>query len=688
MPAGRRLGLALSAALSFLPGCREGGDKGGGAPGGDGDSGEDTGPVGGDARFSLLPDGQLNHLLPQYIGLDRDSRRLYFTSNASRTLAAVDVDAGELLGVYPLPDTAQPRTGLRVDATGLVWVSAGAEPALTRFDPATGEATAVDSGLVAIAGLARRPEGGVVALGATAVEGESAMVVIDPDGAMLTSVPVTHSTFGFSESGRGQVAVLEAQGSHLPSVLRLLDPDDLSEQGRVAAEDLVEHPGTFAPLVDLGLGRFAAVWGDTLLVIDGDTNTWTLRVEGTENKSAVPVEGGLLVFDRLSADPATAPLHGEQRAYDDDLNPIGEAVPTGKNTGYATLDPLTGLVWMNSEGSTEVLAMDPASGEIRVRVRSGEHLESVAVLAPAEGEAGGDAVVTDAVWFTGRLTNTVGRIDLQTGATTVTEALTWPVAPLLQGGALYVVTQMSNELVTLDPDTLAVRASVPLDLTLNGTLTFDDLAGDPARGSLFLSQTLDHVLVELDAATGIERGRWALSGAAPTDENKPGHDQLMAIGPRWLVLCTHSGEASLIDPDRALAEPLPVPEALRRSLSRAARFEHLSPVLSVGGGHFYIDGVAFNAGTFEPAPAYDVDADLLIGELDGQRLAYAGSDGGELRLLDEAGAVIARRALGLGADAAPTFTLQVSGGRPRLIVSDFETAAVSVLDLRDLTPGG
>ena len=44
-----------------------------------------------------------------------------------------------------------------------------------------------------------------------------------------------------------------------------------------AESTVLFYDRTFAPLVDLGLGRFAAVWGDTLLVIDGDTNTWTLR---------------------------------------------------------------------------------------------------------------------------------------------------------------------------------------------------------------------------------------------------------------------------------------------------------------------------------------------------------------------------------------------------------------------------
>jgi hypothetical protein len=53
-------------------------------------------------------------------------------------------------------------------------------------------------------------------------------------------------------------------------------------------------------------------------------------------------------------------------------------------------------------------------------------------------------------WFTGRLSNLLGRVDLATGAmTTTTEALLWPVAPTLLDGRLFVLAQMSGQLVEI-----------------------------------------------------------------------------------------------------------------------------------------------------------------------------------------------------------------------------------------------
>lgn len=617
-----------------------------------------------DRVASRLASDHLNHLLPQHVAVDDARRRVYATSNAFEHLLVVDADTHALLDVVDLGALGPHRNGLEVDPDGQVWVSAGETPALVAWDPATDAVLSPQTGLLAVASLTSRQGGGVVALGAT-VDGD-AMQVIDPEGALVTSEGMTRATFGLTTSRAGDLVVFHSPGGGSPSELRVVSTDDLSLRYACQPAEHLDHPAKMARVHEVDSGRFVAVWDTDVAVLScRDEEPWVVTTIGAENKSAVAVDDGFLVFDRLAPETDEAPLHGVARRFDLALGELAEPVDTGKNSGYAASDPATGHVWLNSEGTSELLVLDAATGEIVDRVRTGEHVETI-VADPAGGVA----------WYTGRLNDAVARVDFATGEVTLAEGpFVWPVAPVLLDGRLYVLGQMTHELTVLDPDTLQVEARLPVDVPVNPALTFASMVAHPTRGTLLFTHSGEHRLVEVDPSTGDVVNAWALTGAPPEDLDTPARLEVVTGADVALVVRSQDLLASRVDLVSGEVSAVDLGEEAVAGLREATgQLERLSPVLSTG--IVYVGGYAFDAASLERAPDADVPADRVVGEIDGHLLAWSG-DAAELLLLDGDGAIEARLAVDLAEDAAPTFRL----AGERVYVTDLERATVREVGL-------
>ncbi len=489
------------------------------------------------ATVSLLPAGQANLLVPIQVGLDPIGRRLYVSSNGLPTLAEVDLDAAALVAVHDLSEMSALHPLVAADEEGLVWLGFQKGAPLASFDPTKGVYTVVDVRVAQVHALVSVEGGGAVAAGAATEGGHDVLLALRQDTSPL-QFDLVGSVLGLDPAtGGGVNALVSDARAEPPAAMVTLSGDTLVEQARCALADGQDASSGFSWFDELPGVGFAISQGRTVAALDCGTGLWNeLPVPG-ENYAVFGLsDGTFAVLDRVGGADRN---WGLARTFDSALSETRDAVQVGKNSGYGARDPATGLVWMNSEGTGEVWAWRPESGEVEARVRLGAHVESITI----------DPSAPDVVVFTGRLSSSVGRANLRTGELVVVEdTLTWPVSPCFIGSRLFMLDDLTSTVVELDPISLSVMQRFDVGLGPNSTLTLSDLAADAERGWLYVSNGGTGDVAALDVDSGAIAGAWSLLGATP-DADTPGRLELAVAAGGLVALRNSDGELRRLDPD-------------------------------------------------------------------------------------------------------------------------------------------
>ncbi|MFH1464378.1 MAG: hypothetical protein ABIO70_08315 [Pseudomonadota bacterium] len=566
---------------------------------GTGDTGEPWVDDGLTHTWSFLQEGLLNDLLPLHVAVDSAARRAYAFSLKLGTIAVIDLDQGALLDVID-PGYGGGTADLTVLPSGTLWVLRQRSiPALIRIDLASGDITAVETGLGSAAGILRRPDGSFVVTGSRA-EDDDVVQFLDADLNLLDTWESESPVRGIVPVGDDRFAILYGATT---GRVNIYDIETLEQLQTCVA------PVAGSTLTQLSDGNFVSASDTFLGLARCDGHAGLTVTAGTENKSTVPWGDGFFVFDRIgTADPNWA----EARFYDASMRQGLYVYPTGKNSGYAALDSQRGLAWVNSEGTTEVLAMDLDNGDILHRVRVGVHLESVA----------GDPDHPWRVFVTGRLSNTLAVADLRDDSLHVVEpTFDWPVAPTVQGGDLWVLDQLTARLHRLSGRTLEELGDVDLGWPADTTLTISDMKLHPERGTLFVTHGGENALAEVDPSDGGVLHTWKLGGE-PLDRDAPGRLELV-IGAHdvYTVRC-YDGQITRIDPDQA--DPISQGAPLIEQLSQESRMQMAA--LSEDEAILYLNGVAISTATLERDPTQDHPWTVPLAEQYGYWLAWRDAD--------------------------------------------------------------
>ena len=573
----------------------------------------------------------LNHVQPFEIAVDPQRRRGFSTSLASRTVAVYDLDWSAVVAMVPIGPRPLVYPDVAVDDQGVAWITSYSHPPLVRLVPDNGERTFPEGEI----SLARR---------VVAVAGGGAVVL------------------GNDREDRAVLALLDAAGVEIVSTV--LDVDGL---GLVALDDarigvLVGGDGTgeleIRRLADLEVeercdipfpaGRGAALTDGTVLVASrtrvgragcgGEPAAdWAT---GIENQDVVALDDGTaLVLDRIGPDD---PNLGVARRWGRDGPEDPDGFPTAKNTGYGAFDPVLGRVWANSEGTSEVVWLNPDEGALAGALRTGTHLDGLALDPEVEG----------GVVLTGRLSDTVLRLDVFDAAAR-SDQVRWPFSPVIDPdrGRIWVLSQTSATVHGLDQATLVTQELLPTGDAPNGLLTFGTLDLHPERRTLLVAESAADALIELDPDGGGELGRWPLGGPAIDDPDVIGQ---LAVHPlpgddAALVCRTTDGRVQRVDlASRDVRTAwLDAPATAALGEGNAVHSTTLLP----DRGLLYVGGVALDATTLDRRTESDLDVLRVVGvdptdsegaliavDPGGRRLLRIAQDGellGELTLADK-----------------------------------------------------
>jgi DNA-binding beta-propeller fold protein YncE len=542
----------------------------------------------------LLPDQAFpNHIQPFEVALDPAARLLYVTALGTPTVAIVDVDTAALIGMIPLGGSAVTRPDLAVDADGRVWVIGEKGFGAVRVDRGTQDrhetgllvegdsVLAVPGGDTLISGQAGRELGGFsgpVLVGVDAAGQAGAGVQLEATAPAI-----------FALDGGARVGVLLRTG-----VLEVRDAATLALEERCGLDFVAQ--------------RGAQLDGGAIVVAD-DTHLgvatcrgvegWTARV-GVENKDVIALGDHALVLDRIGAGAWNPNLGVAWRVSAEGVEDR-PAFATAKNTGYGALDPETGLLWVNSEGTGEVWAIDPDSGEVAARVRTGLFVDGLA-LAPG---------VAGRRYVTGRLTDALLRIDDGALDLDRSDAVRWPWAPVVDAerGLLWVLSQTTGVVHAFDLAGLEWQQSIDPQLDDNALLTFSGLGLDPDSGHLWLADSASDTLLELSPDTGRALRRRALGGPPITDPDAIGELTVLPDGEGGvLVARSNDGRALRYLPEHDELWSGGVEKEALDGVSEVdfARLDADRRVLWLG-------GAAVDALTLERRADEDLDVERVIG---------------------------------------------------------------------------
>ncbi|MDP7112596.1 MAG: hypothetical protein QGH45_11570, partial [Myxococcota bacterium] len=539
----------------------------------------------------LLADDESNHLLPLHLDVDPASRRAWCISRLLGTVAQVDLDTAEVLTVVPRFSDSVNTPRIAGDGPDRFWLARSSAPALIRVEAGSGEMTPVELGLEAARAVLRLDEERLVVAGTLSAGGD-VLLVIDGDGEVVQERELDGAALGLRSMDGGDFAVL-MRSDHVD--VRAADTLDR----RYSCPLNIDVTSTDNRFARLSSGDFVVSANGSvgLAVCDGGSPLAVLG--GNENREVVALADEALVLDRIGGDE---PNWGEMRRYDADLVETGPPIQTGKNSGYGGLDGESGLFWMNSEGSTEIWAIDPGDNEVVHRVRTGVHVESVAIDPDRPGE----------VFVSGRLSDTLYRVDLADGSgdpLTADLAFHWPVRPLVAGGGLQLLDHLEGVLHELDPDTFEERASLDLGGGIDRSLTLADAALHSGRGTLFVSLGGANALVEVDLEHGEVVGRWEL-GSEPLDRDEAGRLEVLIRGDEILTVRSADGRITRIDPE--LSEPLASAAPVAELLPGQTRLQ-LS-VLSANDALLYIGPFAIDVSTLDRRPGKDREWTFAIAQ--------------------------------------------------------------------------
>jgi len=536
-----------------------------------------------------------NHTSTFEIALDVTRRRVYASSLVAPTVVELDADSGEVLDVHVLAFDPIARAEVAVDDQGVLWLAGDSPTFLARRDPEGGSRTEYRSPLTNATGIAPVPGGGVLVSGRL-VDDRPQLLLVDADGVTAEPVPLEARVRSLAPLGDEvglfydrEIAGLERRS--LPG-LELIESCDLPFVATRGAR-LDDGSWVIAHEDQVGLVRCDGTPGQA----------WTV---GSENHDVISLGSQALVLERLG-DPAQGfdPNYGVALRVGPDGLEERPAYATAKNTGFGAYDPVTGLLWVNSEGTSEVWGLDADTGAVVHRTRTGTFLDGLAL----------DPTETDVVFATGRLSDTVVRID-EGAVTASTEDVFWPFSPQIDADRdrLWVWAQADAQVVGLDRHSLEVAEVWDPGFGPNGLLTFGSLIYHPKRRTLFVAESRADVLVEWDPDTGQEVRRWSLGGPLVRDPDAIG-ELLVLVDPdseALLVARSNDARVQRIDPDsRTIDTTVWLDDDLVQDLAdgSAMDFARVSQPDEV----IYVGGTALDLETLAVRPELELEASRVIG---------------------------------------------------------------------------
>lgn len=554
-----------------------------------------------------------NHLMPFDVAVDASHRVAWSTALATPTLAGIDLDSGEQVAAITYLDTPGVYPTVAVDESGHAWVGAQSDPGLVYIDTSTGHANEVP-GYTDVHAVLALPAGGIVVLGK--YQDNAGVARLDAGGKQ-TAWAEAEGAGGLLLRG-GQVGVF---GSG--TTLALLDSDSLDELDRCP----MPFPATHGAAVSGGI----VVAAETRVgFTDCGENAWAQLV-GNENKAVVPQDDGAWVLDRVgSPDPNL----GLARFVD--ASGLGPSFPTAKNSGLGGFDAVTRRLWVNSEGTAEVVALDPATGSVVRAVRTGEFVDGVAI--------GRDP---STILATGRLSDAVARIE-GTKVVALSRAVSWPYSPTLDrlSGRLWVLSQTHGEAVALDAETLQTVARFPLAAKPNPLLTFGTLTYVPGDGRVFVAESNADRLFAIDPSVGVTNV-WDLGGPAVGDPDTIGELRVRQDGVTGALLVTPTTDGRVQRLDLATG-------TLTTTWLAAAEVDALRSRRRVDAmrilpedDELWLGGFALAAGTLKRLDGRDLPAATVLARYPSprlERIALA-PDADAVERVDERGNVLRRVAL-------------------------------------------
>jgi hypothetical protein len=542
---------------------------------------------------------QPNHVQPFEIGVDPATRRVFSTSLGSRTVAVIDADEGTIDRMLPAGSRPLSYPDIAVDEDGIAWVTARQIPPVLRYDLDSGERTETAAELARSATGIPAPGGGVLLLGFDG-DGNQALVLIDGGGEV-----VTHRVLD-----RGAAWILPVDDEHV-GLIRRFDDGSCCDDGF----ELLSLPALeVAAVCDLPFAaeRGASLDDGTVVVADKHrvgvvgcdgqaTSSWNV---GSENKDVISLGAEAMVLDRTGIDEGWDPNGGVARIVAPDGVQEDRTFVSGKNTGYGAFDPITGLVWVNSEGTTEVRALDPVAGQVVTTVRTGTFLDGLTT----------DWEHAGVIYATGRLSNTLARID--NGELIVEHTgVAWPFSPQVEPARdrVWVISQLESTIHGHNRDDLASEVVIDTGLGTNRLLTFGSLAFHPSRKTLFFAHSGEDRLLEIQPDTQQILASWELGGPAIEDWKEIGEllVRVEATSGALIVCRSNDGRIQRIDPDGGAVQTvwLQGEDAAAVGEGNAVDFAMVLPKREL----LYVGGLALDPATLDRLPDRDLDVHRVVG---------------------------------------------------------------------------
>ncbi len=599
-----------------------------------------------------------NHINPFEVAVDAAHRRVYSTSLGNRTLGIYDADTFAILAMVPLRERAQVRPDVVVDASGAAWVLGELDPAVVRYAIDAEGRRQYNRPLAQANDGLPLPDGGLLALGADA-DGVQLLQRFGKDGGIGGEQRFDGHAHGLIAMRDGHIGLLmQAWDS---DGLRVLDPDSLEQ---VASCTLPFEASRGAQLEDgtVVISRDDAIG---LAGCDGaEPQAWQV---GVENKDVVAIGAEAVVLDRIGSGEGVDPNLGLARVVTAAGMLDGRSFPTAKNTGYGAYDSHKGLLWVNSEGSAELVAFDPATGAEQARVRTGTFLDGLAI----------DESVEQGYYATGRLSNSVLRV--ADGALAAeSHAVLWPFSPVVDPARdlVWVLSQTEATVHGLRRSDLALKRSIDPGLGSNVLLTFGSLALHPQRGSLLVAESERDVVLELDPDSGRVLGRWELGGPAIEDPDLIGQLELHVAEDdgALLLVRTTDGRAQRLELDSGALSTIWLDGA---ELALATRLHSVGiSALHAPTSTLYVGGMAVDARSLTRTPEADLPLNRLLGvhPWTPDHLLGVASDGRALVELDAAGGVVGEQPFSLRDLNAPTF--RIAAQQEAILVTRSQDASI------------
>jgi outer membrane protein assembly factor BamB len=607
-----------------------------------------------------------NHTAPFEVALQVEQRRVYASSLSSPTVVEIDADTGQVVDVHVMSADTLVNPEVAVDDQGVIWLQGTSGLFLARYDSATDAHREYTEPLVGATGTATVPGGGVLVSGRLSDE-SPALLLIDATGEPGEPIPLAIRVRGLVTLGE-QVALLH------DTTIGGLEVRSLPELALLETCDLPFSASRGARLDD---GTWVLTHGAQIAVVpcDGtEAQDWLL---GKENHDPISLGDRALVLERLGDPDQGFDLNfGVAR----EVTRSGVVDPplfaTAKNAGFGVWDPMTDLLWVNSEGTAEIWALNAQDGSVVHTVRTGTFLDGLAI----------DPESTNTVFATGRLSNTVVRIqDEQLTATN--QEIFWPYSPHVDVDRerLWVWSQADARVIGLDRETLEVLEVWDPGLGPNALLTFGSLVYHPGRRTLFVADSQSDVLLEWNPDTGVQVNRWALGGPSITDPDAIGELLIRVDSETDAILVARSNDARVqrILPDQATVTTVFLGDVIALAL-RDGNAEDFARV-SLRDRALDIGGTALDVETLQRRSELDLEASRFLGphpHLLGQRLVID-PERREIWRVDASDHTV-QGSLGFAARDLTASVFRIDGPRNAVVMTRVAEAYICPFDAREI----